>query len=320
MTAALQMIRIRDSYSAIRILTILIILALRLSVPWEIYSAVFLAFVFAHYTLAATSTNRAQLKFLISKPKGRLLIGTALAVVVALVVFGRSGLSNAEFELSVVYFGLHHVLSDIFTVNQGLFSRFGKAPFSLTVSRGVFNAAVYVFLLSSISPFTEVPRSVLSFALAASFVWILIYVVRNRIEIGSLSALDILVFETSWLLFALATQFSWAHDIPGLRLRDIIFYHVMYWFLFILRKNWVVSRRKGMDFFLDNVILSGVFFILSPAIPVFGLSIEFWVIASNIVGYFHITTSFIGSRFNPAMIVNHTFQPLPSYESVGKRS
>lgn len=289
-------------FTLIRIASALCVLTLRSQLP-RAYLSLFFAVLFGHYALALWYSQR-RLRQLLSPsaaPLGQLslLLGCVLIPLL-------------DLPSLVVYFGLHHALTEGYMVAT---RRGGGAPEDvdegrLLVSRVALTFAGYCLLLWRDRSFMELPLQGWAAIAAACFVAFLVCLARvlARRRLRGADALDLLAFEVVGLALAAGTRW-----LP-VTFHDVVFYHLLVWTVLPLRR--LSSGAARAKFVAQVAVVTALFYCLMPAaglVP--ALTLHWWLRQSQLWGYFHITTSFAIAGFNPAWVTRWFF-PAPSLPGV----
>jgi hypothetical protein len=289
-----------NSFTILRIVSFGLAFALHDYLAIELYYCIFLGVLFCHYTLAMTYVSPQHYRELVRTGAGRFATVSALVVLGIMVASCFSSLRNREIPLLVAYFGLHHVLTDVYSVNRILGRGTARNLSALSFSRLLFNLVGYATLFSSLQPFVSVPLWIWGVLLFSTFGGFLFMIFKEESYLESSSKWDVLAFETAYFVIVLAVK-------DRIRFEDIILYHLIFWFFMPARAFWNTSPKSAAKFAFQSFALSGFFFAFSPIIPLIGQSADAWMITANVFGFFHVTSAFVVSKFNPAFFVRRVF-------------
>ena len=269
---------------------------LSLRVPFALSQSVFFAVLFGHYVMQLIYSPR-QLQDA-ARPVAPWRIAALL---------GTFLLTQYTTNLPMaVFFGVHFVFSELYTGKLGTRSQLVFWSRALTVS------ATYVLCCAALPEFAWMPRNLLLAALVLGFAGLGVALLRSSAE-GPLWArpeLRLIAYEAIGVPFALALPSTGRSE-----LTDIIFVHLVWWFLYPLPRFFGAGRVRapaqlGRYLGLTFAITFG-FFIFTPAARIFDVGFPPWALLSILTGNIHITLSFALSAANPAWI-RLLFQPRAS--------
>lgn len=282
-------------FALIRLIAALGVLALRGLFP-AAYPSLFLGVLFGHYALALWYSRRRAQEVLTARTSPAALFVLGLLCVL---------LPGAGGPALLLYFGLHHALTEgyMLATRRTDPRALGGAESRLLASRVALTLASYAVLLHASAPLSRLPLPVLHALLGvavAAFVLCLVPVAR-RLPPGDL--VDLLAFE------AIGLCVCWLGQAARVSFHDAVFYHLIVWMMVPLRQLRGAAARLG--YLAQTAAVSLFFFALMPHLGWFRhLTLPWWVGQSEFWGFFHITTSFSLSRFNPGFITRW-FQPRP---------
>lgn len=273
-------------FTLIRVAAALAVLVLRCSAP-RAYPSLFLAVLFGHYALSLWYSRRRV---------DQLLSARTPPLSLALLALGAALLPMAGGAALVVYFGLHHALTESYMVATRRGGPAALAPEErrLLASRVALTLSGYGLLLRHQAPFARVaPEILIALLLASALAFIVC--LRGAARLPRSAAADVAAFEAVGV--ALALTGLW---LP-VTFRDAIFYHLIVWMMVPLRQ--LASTAARLTFLAQTAVISALLFTLMPYLGWFRhLTLSFWIGQSEFWGYFHITTSFALSGFNPRWI------------------
>jgi hypothetical protein len=253
---------------------------LSLLVPIVLSVSIFYAVLFGHYVMQLSYSPR-QLKNILGGKK--LKVWLILLSLFSLAQF-------TKFMPMEIFFGIHFLFSEIYS------SQFRGMSFQTTSLRTVANICTYSLLMRSAPSFSWIPSSILIAALVASCGWLVVNALRaeKRREIGWLA-----LYECVGALFAIFLP------VGRQQLIDIIFYHLIWWFIFPLK---AMPKKNIARYALETSLITAAFLLLTPA-SFFGPNdFRAWTFYGTMSGNLHITLSFAISLANPFWI-NAIFNP-----------
>lgn len=258
-------------FTTLRMLCILTLIILKSFFP-DPYIYIYLTFLLGHYFLQPFYSKRqiAELNktfklffpfFILS-----LLGGMVLGILFSVVVF-----------LS----GLHHALNETYSN--------GNNTDAVRISRFSLNLLTYIILLRHYPIFSFIPFNVLMGSFFLAYVCFVIF------HVWSLKfSLDEVLCETVGflcVLFLLDTKVGY---------EDCVFYHVLWWILYPLKKNFILSQKLDLRYV---TLVFGLAFLIGLFTPLSGLfpqvTVKHWSFVANMFGCVHIVSSFALSKFNP---------------------
>ncbi len=288
--------KILSVHSWMRIASVLIVILLALVLQPQ---SAFVTFVFVfssvHYTLAAFY-GRHRIAQALSSP--REAFGLVLLTFAALLFFfGRGNL--------FLLFGIHHVLNEVYLLYRGAAEGLRAHTRSLRLSAIVFNSVIYVTLLRHTPPATRLDENWLFAALAVSCVFFFANLALARRSFKDASLADLCLFEVLGLIAIAASFFV------QISLLHVVMYHFIFWSFYPVQSLARQGRRPVIQYVCLNLVLTGAFFLTSPASPfplrmsdvLFMAQFRFW-------SMLHILTSFSLSAAHPVWI-RKLLQPRP---------
>ncbi len=288
-----------NSFWAIRLLSLALVFILRRNLHEIDYFSLFYAFLFSHYLLALGAAG-SHIKSLLVDRERYLLLAFLLLLYCGLTLQAIPHLSEAHILPLLIYFGIHHVFNDVYVL-QGTLKNSSHPDYSfLIAARLALNFSCYLVVFWQI----VFPRGnalalnvqIGYFLLMLSTAALILALYRARNLLDKAAFFDIITFEAIAILVAI----FFAGRVSFL---DIIFYHLVFWLMYPVRKNISVQRHLAVKSLLKNVAWTLVFFLATPAARLgIGFSIPGWLVAANLVGYFHITSSLVISKLNPRFL------------------
>jgi len=183
----------------------------------------------------------------------------------------------------ILLFGIHHVFSEVYIFQQNK-PLYEKTRFM----RILLNSVLYLCFLYA--PHFGVEKFAGLYAFAALIFTGVAYYANGKVwnrELGELMGFEWVGLPLLFLFGKMGHGFS-----------VIIFYHVVMWWLLSYQME-KVARKKII---LNQLVFSVIFYLLTPYMvtyPNYLKSHQDWLIT---LGYIHIVTAFLISRFNPDFI------------------
>lgn len=260
---------------AIRILSFGGMSLLSLRVPFALSQSIFFATLFGHYVVQLVYSPRQLQEGLRPVAPWRLFA-----------LLGTFALANYTRHLPMgLFFGVHFVFSELYT---GELRAEGLLPF---FSRALTVSATYLLCCAGLPEFASLPRAALLAALLFGFAGLAL---SGRRHLG------LLAYEAVGVPFALLLP-----QLGRSQLTDIIFVHLVFWFLYPLRR---LRGQALVRYLAITAGLTGAFFAFTPASGLFDIGFPAWALLATLTGNVHITLSFALSASNPGW-VRALFQP-----------
>lgn len=282
-------------HRAIGIVTVTVLAA---TCPEPVFLALFASAALGHYALSFLYSRRPATR-LWNQPDARLPVALLGLLGVAIVLWDFPVESH---PLILLYFGIHHVLSEVYLGRAGVGRELRSR--GLVASRFAFNLLVYVFLIRYRDWATLIPSAVLWAGMALAGGAVLFYLYRFRGAVSRETILDHLLFEMLGLVMVAVSLFVQVTFI------QIIFYHVVVWFMVPLG---MLRIRGGVGTYLvRTAVVTGGLLALTPLLG-FPWQFSTGQMLDQVFlwGYIHITASFALSSLNPGWI-RTWFQARPS--------
>lgn len=272
------------SFTIVRLLSLIVVGLLLKRLDFSMYASLFYAVLFGHYVMALIFSNKNLIE--ISKP-GLFWLPVLLLLSYLVVKFQMPNI--------LIFFGLHHALTDTFTLDR----RYGGSR-TQRYSRLSLNFFCYLYILKhQPEVFGLQITDYLMPVILGSYLVFLGTLIKKKWSSGSI---DLIAFETLGLAFTIfSTQL-------GLTLTDLIFYHLVYWFIVPLGQSFAKGFKPTLEYVCMTALLTLIFFYFTPNgfLPQLPTHAQ-WKSFSEFFGYLHICSSFLVSKLNPTWIVNRFY-------------
>jgi hypothetical protein len=286
-------------FPSLRAVALVTVVILRAAMTSDAYHAIFIAVLFGHYTMALIY-SRSQAVALLRRP-------AAYHLLAVLFVIGAFTAYSSVPDI-VLFFGLHHVLSDSLlpasTKEVAAGTAKTKTSRNLTISRMILNGFIYVQLLRTNPAFYFFPKSWILIGLILS---VFVFLINLRLAAARNTdrqmIFDLLLFEAIGVSAAiLMAPFS-----P--KFYDVVFYHLIFWSLYPVCISWRGFKNISRPYIAGTAGITAATYFFTPISPVWHLALPFakWDTWATTFGYFHITSSFGLSRLNPAWLVRRFY-------------
>ncbi len=263
-----------------RLVSFSVVSGFSLGVHRKLMFSIFYAVLFGHYMVQIiySKKQRAALK---NSPDPKIWF-----LVLALIAVAQF---TPYLPISV-FFGFHFIFSEIYT------ERFADHDPAIKWFRILTNFSIYSLLLHGAPAIGWIPFSFLYLCLMVGCIGLLYLALRARND--------------SELWFLLGYELvgaAFAIFLPPNRpqLSDIIFYHLIWWFIFPLRR---MRGKELFSYLFLTVSITGVFFLFTPSANVKPIPLSVLGYYSIVSGNIHIALSFMLSISNPEWI-NRIFHP-----------
>lgn len=278
--------------AALRLLSLSITALMCVQLSPRTFDRAYLAIGFAHYLLAFVYSRRHIFRII----SGRQTLLAAAGLAAAGCLLTRFSVPDI-----VLYFGLHHVLTESYLLQFR-----GREENSLLKARLVFNAAAYCLILRHQTVFESLPPVFLLACTMISFTAVLYFLYRARPFLSEGEFRDGFLFDA--LGFA-AALLSITVQVP---FWPFVLYHFLFW-CFLPAVRMVRAQAPFGNLILYGVltaVLTGFFFVLTGNFSRAQLTYQI-----NLWGYIHITASFALSVLNPVWI-RRLFNPAAAVQKV----
>ncbi|MEP6956349.1 MAG: hypothetical protein ABI883_05940 [Chthoniobacterales bacterium] len=276
-------------YTLLRVGTIGAVVALLLSTRGNpgLYRALVLSVGFGHYALSVIYAKGPIRRVLTSSRLIALFLGLALLSC----AFYAQGLSL------LVLFGMHHVFNEVYLPDRSVRLTDHQLVRNLRGARLGLNFFLFFFLVRHDPESPSWNHSLLGAGLVASAVAVAWLMWRIRNQAPRAVWRDLTAFEVAGLL---VVPLSFVYQI---RFLDVVLYHFVFWALYPIPRMLERGAASAGNYLGLNLLLTGVFFLLSPASPVLALFADAtWSSHFRFWSYFHILTAFALSTAFPVWI------------------
>ncbi len=280
----------------IRLISVLLVLGLRASLPDLLFKMVLISLLFSHYFLGFYFSKN-QIKTLLTNFKFALPL---FALIILSVWYIGSGY-HAVYLLPFIAF--HVAISETYMVNENLDSRlFSGVQFfgHVNLARFLLNLFLIILLMNSHPLFVGYSVKYYHLLITLSFIYFLSSLALLKEKIGFQKIKVFLSYELTGLALAYVLYFSHAK----MTQQYFVFYHITTWLIFPSLKFFKLQKWNEIKKLTYLAIASTIFFFLiafpfARKAPIVALDEQtaFWATV-------HFLSTFAISRLNPQAIRN----------------
>lgn len=275
-------------YASLRILSAGILIALVAFSPDKtVFKSIAWSITIAHYIVAVPYSMPKIRSLSADRSRWPFLAFLAVAFVV---------LWQTQFDM-VVYFGVHHVLNEVYMMDRVTRAKNDRRVRSLRHAGLLLHATLYAALVNHSPPFALLGQPALLGLMAGGYGVFFLALWRARGVLSAQERFDHLALE---LAAVPIVMLALDYDVSVLHMST---YHVLFWMFFPAFSIQTRKAGEGMGRYLAIMgATCGALLAVSPASPLPHFSMKDFKDLFYLGAYFHITLTFALSDANPAIV------------------